>query len=131
MKKLLSLAFGLALFASPALSADISLDGFLRGNCGTVTESGNAGTLNNKCGVVTTASLTAPAGSEYLVTLTNSAATLGDIVLWSVGNGSSTTGLVTMGRATVAAGSIAFSVRQATSTNFNGTLLITYFVLKP
>ena len=131
MKKLLSLVFGLALFASPALAADVALDGFLRGNCGTVTESGGAGTLANKCGVVTTASLTAPAGSEYAVTLTNTAATLGDIVLWSVGNGTNTTGLAIMARATVAAGSIVFTIRHATSTNFNGTLLLTYFVLKP
>ncbi len=131
MKKLLSLAFGLALFASPALAADISLDGFLRGNCGTVTESGGAGTLNNKCGVITTASLVNPAGSEYAVTLTNSAATIGDIVLWSAGHGTNTTGVMAMRRATVAAGSIVFTIAQSTGVNFNGTMLITYFVLKP
>lgn len=129
--KLLGLVSALALFASPAFAADLALDGFLRGQCGTITESGNAATLNNKCGVITTASITAPSGSEYLVTLTNSTVAAGDIVLWSVGNGSSTTGLVTMGRATVTASTVAFSVRQATATNFNGTLLITYFVLKP
>lgn len=129
--KLLGLVAALSLLAAPAFAADLALDGNLRANCGTVTESSNAATLNNKCGVITTASLTAPSGSEYLVTLTNSVVAAGDVVLWSVGNGSSTTGLVTMGRATVTATTVAFSIRQATAVNFNGTLLITYFVVKP
>jgi hypothetical protein len=126
-----ALAIGALLLAAPALAGDTSLDGNLRGNCGTATASAGAATLNNKCGVVTTESLTALTASEYTLTLTNSAIAAADITMASLANGSSTTGLASIERVTEAAGSVVIVVRQMSATNFNGTLLIKYLNIKP
>lgn len=139
MKRILGLVASLALMAMiavPVHAADLSLDGNLRGNCGTATASGNGtaatATLANKCGVITTESLTGPTASEYTLTLTNTVISTGDIILWSVANGTNTTGLGGAMRATPTAASTgAFVVRQMSSASFNGTLTIRYFVIKP
>src|ERR1035437_3326958 len=60
-------------FSLPAFALDLSLDGTLRGNCGTVAASGGAATLANKCGVVTSESLSTLKDSEYPPTLPNPA----------------------------------------------------------
>ncbi|MFA6267677.1 MAG: hypothetical protein WC670_18415 [Pseudolabrys sp.] len=123
------------LLGSPVRAADLSLNGNLRGLCGTVTATGNgtagAATLANKCGVVTTDTLTTPTSSNYALTLTNTVAAAADLVVWSIDNGSNTTGIPVQATAVVSAGAIVFNVRQSTGTNFNGTLKIKYFVIKP
>ena len=63
--------------------------------------------------------------------MTDSVVAAGDIVVWSVGYGSSTTGLPGAGMAKVTASTVLFDVRQLSATNFNGTLTISYFVIKP
>ena len=131
---ILGLAAGFA-FASPAMALDFSLDGNFRGACSTASASGNGtaatATLANKCGVITTEALTAPTNSEYTLTLTDTVVAAGDIPLVTVGNGSNTTGLAVLARATVSANTLVIVVRQANTTNFNGTLSIRYLVIKP
>lgn len=136
LKKILGLAFLAALaFVQPTFAADIALDGYLRGQCGTQTASGNGtaatATLNNKCGVITTEALTAPTSSLYTLTLTNSATTVGDIVLATVGLGTSTTGAPNIEQVTTTAGQVVISVRQNTTASFNGNLKINFFTVRP
>lgn len=134
LKKFIGLIAGLALIAAaslPAFATDLSLDGNLRLQCSTATASGGAATLANKCGVITTEALTSLTNSAYTLTLTNTVAAAADIVLWSVDNGTNTTGLPIMGLATAAANSVTITFRQATATNFNGTMKIKYLIIKP
>lgn len=131
----LAAALPLLMLAPAAKAADISLDGFLRGQCTTVSATGNGtastATLNNKCGVVTSDALTIPTGSNWALTLTNSTVAAADIVLWAVSNGTNTTGIPVMASVNPAAGSVVFNVRQSTGTAFNGTISVRYFVIKP
>jgi hypothetical protein len=136
LKKILGLAFLAALaFVQPTFAADIALDGYLRGLCTTTTAAGNGtaatATLNNKCGVITTETLSSSTNSLYTLTLTNSAATVGDIVLATVGLGTATTGAPNVEQVTTTAGQVVISVRQNTSTSFNGTLKINFFTVRP
>lgn len=97
----------------------------------TATASSGAATLNKLSGRITTESLTTAAAAEYTLTLTNSLAEATDIVLWSVGNGTSTTGTPGQGGATVTAGQIVFTVTNLhASAAFNGTLVIGYEIVK-
>lgn len=131
-RTLLSLLAGAALLVSvPAFAANLAVDGNIQGSCSTATATAGAATLANKCGVITTEALTAPAGSIYTLTLTDTVIAATDIILFSVGNGTNTTGLAIQGQATAAAGSATITFRQANATNFNGTMLIQYFVFKP
>ena len=135
MKRILASIVVLACLAVPALALDTSFDGNLRGNCGTVTASGNGvastATLNNKCGVVTTEALTGPTASEYTLTLTNSAIAAADITMVSLANGTNTTGLGSIERVTQGAGSVVIVIRQMSTASFNGTMLIKYLNIKP
>lgn len=137
-KTIRGLLLGAALLfgSAPAFAANLSLDGNLQGNCGTVASTGNGtagtATLNNKCGVITTEALTvSPTASEYTVTLTNSVIAAGDIILFSIANGTNTTGLASATRTTPGTGSATIVFRHLSSANFNGTMLINYFVIKP
>lgn len=140
MKRILSSLAAVALLAmaaAPAPAADLALDGNLRGLCSTATASGGAATLANKCGTITSESLTTAFGSSYTLTLTNSVVAAADIITWSVDNGTNTGGDLVMGRATAAAGSIVFLVKNpiggtvGSSSALNGTIKIKYMVIKP
>lgn len=121
----------------PAIAADTSLDGNLRGNCSTAIASSGAATLNNKCGIITTEVLTTLKDSEYTLTLTDSVIAAADIVLASVQNALNTAGEPIITRITPAAGSVAIVVKNyvngplGTGASFNNTLKITYLVIKP
>lgn len=144
MKKLLALLAGL-FFVGSAYAADLSVDGNLYTNSGTVTGTLNSGTLNNKAGVITTPALTTAIGSNYTFVLSNSVVSTNDIVAWSVANGSNTTtnGVIMLNADTTTAGQIVFKVQhgflQGTgcagacgwATALNGTLQIRFLVLKP
>ena len=133
------LAVSLLLGAAPAFATDLSLDGNLRGQCGTATASAGAATLNNKCGTITTEALTTGIGSPYTLTLTNSVIAAADIVLVEVGNGTNTGGSAAVEKVTPAAGSVVVSIKNpATGTGaassasiYNGTLVVKYMVIKP
>jgi hypothetical protein len=124
-------------FALPAFALDLSLDGTLRGNCGTVTASGGAATLANKCGVVTSETLTTVKDSEYTLTLTNTAIAAADLTLVQVANGTNSGGEPVITRVTPGAGSVVIVVKNlltgalGTGASFNGTLKISYFNIKP
>lgn len=130
----------LALFAAPqARATDLSLDGNLRLQCGTATASGGAATLANKCGTITTESLTTLAGSVYTLTLTNSVIATGDIPLVSVGRASSTAGAPVVHGVTAGAGSAVILIMNnptgtgtaASGATLNGTLAIKFLMVKP
>lgn len=118
-------------FAQPARALDLSLDGNIIGSCGTATASGGAATLANKCGVITSEALTSLTGSKYTLTLTNTVIAAADILLWSAEDGTNTTGIWGMTKATPAAGSAVFVLTQTTAPNFNGTVKIRYMIIKP
>lgn len=136
-KKLALSLVALALSASLAVAADSAVSGNFRLSCGTISATGGAATLANKCGVVTSEALTTAKGSEYTLTLTNSVAAATDIVLWSVQNGTNTTGEIVAARATPAAGSVVFVVKNlnegalGVGASLTGTIKIQYLLLKP
>ena len=124
-----ALALAFALVASPVRALDISLDGFLRGQCGTATASANAATLNNKCGVITSESLTTAAGSSYTLTLTNSTIAATDIVLVSVASGA-TINTYQVGVDAIAAGSCRIHVRNVSALSQSEAIVLTFTVIK-
>lgn len=127
----------LAALAMPALATDLPVDGNLRFQCSTVTASAGAATLNNKCGTVTSETLATASGSTYTLTLTNSTVAAADVVAWSIDNGTNTTGALSMGAATAAAGSVVFLVRNpkdgaaGTGAAWSGNIKIKYLIIKP
>jgi hypothetical protein len=96
------------------------------------TAAAGAVTLNARQGKVTTESLTTAQNADYTLTLTNSAIAAADIVLVSVANGTNTQGTPLLSRVTPAAGSavIVIANRHGTSQALNGTLVISFIVVK-
>lgn len=96
----------------------------------TGTASSGAVTQNSLAGQITTESLTTAAAGEYTLTITNSLITANSVVIASVGNGTSTTGVPGIGGVTPAAGSLVITVTNlAAAAAFNGTLKINYAVI--
>ena len=107
--------------------------GGVRLDTGTKTASATAGaaTLNKMAGVVTSESITTAAGSDYTLTLTNSDIAAADQVFASVQLGSATTGEPCVTSVTPASGSAVIKVRNvAASAAFNGTIVVSFMVLK-
>lgn len=124
----LALAIPLAISQAPA--ADLSVDGNLRLQCGTATGTAAASTLANKCGKITTESLTTAAGATFTETITNTAVAAADICLASVST--TGTGSPAITRITPAAGSLVILVQNVhASAAFNNTLVISYLCIKP
>ena len=95
------------------------------------TATGGAATANGSAGKITSEALTTAAAAAYTLTLTNSVIAAGDIVFASVANGTNTQGIVGVGRVTPGAGSVVITIRNLhASQAFNGTLVISYFVIK-
>lgn len=133
--RILGAVAALLFSALTAFAADLPVDGNLRLSCGTATTTLDNGstasaTLNNKCGVITTASLSNPGSSLYTLTLTNSVAAAGDVVLFTVANGSNTTGQPGSLTATPTAGTVVFTLRETGVAPFNGTLTVRYLLIK-
>jgi hypothetical protein len=75
--------------------------------------------------------LTTAAGATYALTLTNSDIVLGDMVLASVQNGTSTTGTPCVTTVAVSAGQVIVTIQNIhASAALNGTIKITFAVLK-
>lgn len=136
--KLLALTKALALVALvsviamlPARAADVAVDGNLKMLCGTVTGSAAAATLANKCGVVTTESLTTAAGALYTETITATGKiAAADLCFASVAAGGTGTPAVT--RVTPAADSLVIIVQNVhASAAFNAALVISYMCVRP
>lgn len=96
------------------------------------TSTGAAGavTSNANAGVITTESLSTAAAGVQAYTLTNSKIKAGSIVLFSVGYGTSTTGLPIIGSVVAAAGSVTFVIKNVdAAAALNGTLKIGFLVI--
>jgi hypothetical protein len=97
----------------------------------TATATAGAATLNKAAGVITSEALTTAAGATYTLTLTNSAIAAADQVYVSVSLGSATAGVPVITTVKPAAGSLAVILQNiSASAPINGTLKISYFVLK-
>jgi hypothetical protein len=99
---------------------------------GAATAAAGAATLSALQGKVTSEALTTAQNAIYTLTLTNDQIAAGDIVLVSVANGTNSAGTPTIGRVQPAAGSCVIQVinQHATSVAFNGTIVISFVVIK-
>lgn len=135
LKRFLALGVALVLAAltGPAVAAgNLAVDGNIRGLCGTATATAGAATLANKCGVVTSESLSTAAAGEYTLTVTNTAVAAADICVASAGLGTATEGTPGVGGVTPAAGSVVITVTNLhTSQALNGTIKVNFFCFKP
>jgi hypothetical protein len=119
------------------ITGNLRVDGAITGAgvaapIGTATATAGAATLNARQGKVTTESLTTAQNADYTLTLTNSQIAAGDIVLVSLANGTNTQGTPIISRVTPAAGSAVIVVgnRHGTSQALNGTLVVSFVVVK-
>lgn len=111
---------------------------FLKGITGLATEVGTgtassaAVTINDYAGLITTESLTTAQNAIATVTLTNNKVAVGDLVFWSIGDGTNTQGTPMAMQATVSANTVVFEIanKHATAEAFNGTLLIRFLIIK-
>lgn len=92
-----------------------------------------AATANGRAGKITSEALTTAQNGIWTLTLTNSAIAAADAVFASVANGTNTQGTPTIGRVQPAAGSVVIQVinQHATAEAFNGTVVVSFWVLKP
>jgi len=130
MIKHLALALAaLLLTATLAAAQNVTITGNLLLGCGAATGTSNASTLANKCGAITTESVTTAAAATFTETITNTVVAATDVCLASV----STTGTGTpaIARITPAASSLVILVQNIhASAAFNNTLLITFVCFK-
>jgi hypothetical protein len=101
---------------------------------GTKTASATAGaaTLSKYSGKITSEALTTAQNAIYTLTLTNTKIAAADIVLASVANGTNTQGTPMVGAVTAAAGSVVILIinKHATAQAFNGTIVVSFVVVK-
>lgn len=96
----------------------------------TATATAGAATLNKNAGKVTSEAITTAAGSDYVLTLTNSTIAATSIVLPSVGNGTNTTEGLAVNRVQPASGSCVIRIRNThASSALNGTIVISFTVI--
>jgi len=116
------LAQGLAPESAYVTSSQLGL-----GPNGTATATAGAATLNASKGKVTSEALTTAAGSDYTLTITDSAITASSIVLASCANGTNTTEGMAINRVQPAAGSCVIHVRNThASAAWNGTIVVSF-----
>jgi hypothetical protein len=101
---------------------------------GTVTTSGNVGTLNKLYGAVVTDSqtITGQAAAQS-VTITNSTVTVGDLIMATLDEGTNTTGIPVLRTCHAGAGVMTFKINNAATTAtaaFAGTFIINYEIIK-
>lgn len=98
----------------------------------TASATAGAATLNTQTGVITSEALTTAAGSDYVLTLTNSLITAsgaGSNVFVSVDNGTNTTEGLSVQRVTPSAGSVVIRIRNSHAADaLNGTIKIRFSV---
>lgn len=99
---------------------------------GTATATAGAATLNSQQGKITSEALTTAQNAIYTLTLTNSTIAAADLVFASVADGTNTQGTPMIGQVNPAAGSVVIEVinKHATAEAFNGTVEVSYFVIK-
>ena len=105
--------------------------GTIDSDSGTATASAGAATVSKMAGVVTTESLTTAAAAAYTLTLTNTTIAAADMVFASVANGTNSAGIPIVGKITPGSGSCTIGIENQHASNaFNGTLKISFFVVK-
>lgn len=96
---------------------------------GTVSATAGAATLNKQSGTITSEALTTAAGSDYVLTLTNSLITTTSKVFVTVDNGTNTTEGISVQRVTPGPGSAVIRVRNVHAASaLNGTIKISFVV---
>lgn len=117
---------------------NVTLDGTLTFNAGgalnadtsTATASGGTATLNKMAGKVTTNSMATSPLNSFTLTILNSTVAATDIVLATIGN-FATTGIPVLINVTPSSGGITCSIFNAdTITSFNGTVVVSFLVIK-
>jgi hypothetical protein len=98
----------------------------------TGTAASKAVTINDYMGLITTESLTTAQNASDIVTLTNDKIAAGDLVFVSLSNGTNTQGTPALYACHVSANTavIRFANLHASSQAFNGTLLLSFIVIK-
>lgn len=105
--------------------------GTIDSDSGTATATAAAATLSKMAGVITTEALTTAAAAAYTLTLTNTTIAATDMVFASVANGTNSAGIPIVGKITPGAGSCTIGIEnQHTANAFNGTLKISFLVIK-
>lgn len=105
--------------------------GTIDSDSGTATATAAAATLSKMAGVITTEALTTAAAAAYTLTLTNTTIAAADMVFASVANGTNSAGIPIVGKITPGAGSCTIGIEnQHTANAFNGTLKISFLVIK-
>lgn len=102
----------------------------LDADSGLATAAAGAATLSKMAGTITTEALVTAAGGDYTLTLTNKTIAANDIVLTSVNNGTNTTVGITVCRVSPGAGSVVILIRNLNAAALNGTLKISFLVVK-
>ena len=99
---------------------------------GTATATAGAATLARLAGKITSEALTTAQNAIYTLTLTNTLIAATDIVFASVTDGTNTQGTPMIGLVTPGSGTVVIEVinKHATSEAFNGTLVVSFMVVK-
>ena len=96
---------------------------------GTASAVAGAATLSKQSGVITSEALTTAAGSDYVLTLTNSLVAATSRVFASVNNGTNTVEGLDVQRVTPGAGSVVIRIRNTHAASaLNGTIRISFVV---
>jgi hypothetical protein len=99
------------------------------GGLPTATATSGAATANGQRAVVTSEALTTAAGSDYVLTLTNSSITAANLVVCSVANGTNTTEGLACNRVQPGSGSAVIHIRNTNASSaLNGTIVISVVV---
>lgn len=96
----------------------------------TVAAVAGAATLNKMAGSITSEALTTAAAAAYTLTLTNSDIAAADQVFASVALGTATTGVPVIATVKPGAGSAAIIVQNVGAAALNGTIVVSFMVLK-
>lgn len=104
--------------------------GSINADSGLATAVAGAATLSKMAGTVTTEALVTAGGADYTLTLTNKTIAANDIVIPVVNNGTNTTAGITVCRVTPSAGSVVILIRNLNAAALNGTLKISFLVIK-
>jgi hypothetical protein len=124
----------MSLYVEDALAAEWKTTGAsdLQVDAGTATATAGAATLSKVAGKITTEALTTAQDAIYTLTLTNTEIAAGDMVFASVADGTNTQGTPIIGQVNPGSGSVVIEVinKHATAEALNGTLEISFFVLK-
>lgn len=104
--------------------------GAITNTVGTATATAGAATLNSRQGKITSEALTTAQDASYTLTLTNSTIAAADNVFVSIANGTNSAGMPVVSRVTPEAGSVVIVITNTIAAALNGTLVVSFQVLK-